>query len=308
MAVPLLIDTDMGIDDAVAACMAITSDALEVRSIVGVGGNAPVDQVVANIGRLMAATRPPDQPKIGRGLDQAAAAGPDRRARFGDDGFGNCDLPSVPMKAIDFRQVYRETIEGAEGDLVILALGPLTNLAAFFDESPELFKSVKQIHLTGGAVWTRGNATESAEFNFHRDPSAAAKLLASGLPITVTPLDVTNLVCLDESHVAHLAASGYRTGEVLAKLLRFAIEQDDEPSYGKCHVADALTVGSLLWPDLFLKTRMRLEITTRGTHAGQSKPALGGDHRERVDLLTAVNAVDFLENLLEQLCHEAFVV
>ncbi len=309
MATPILIDTDMGVDDAVAVCSAITADALDVQAIVGVRGNVPVAQVVENIGRLMAATRPPTMPTIGKGLDPSGRHLVDRRALFGDDGFGESDLPiASAAKVDDFKSVYRRTVEAAQGELVILALGPLTNLAALLDESPDLFRAVKHIHLAGGAVWTGGDATETAEFNMHLDSAAAAKVLSSGLPITVTPLDVTKLVCLDESHVAHLAASGYRTGEVLAKLLRYPLEQDVEPGYGKCYIADALTAGSLLWPDLFMKTRMRLEVVTEGAEAGRTKPALGGDPQQRVDLLTAVNAVDFLENLLEQLCHEAFVV
>lgn len=332
MAVPILIDTDMGIDDAVATCLAITADTLDVQAIVGVGGNVPIEQVVANIGRLLAATRPPTIPSIGRGLDQSAAGLTDRRALFGADGFGECDLPAAQSaKCEDFRSAYRRAITDASGELVILALGPLTNLSAMLTESPELMRAVKHIHVSGGAVWTRGNAAPNltgpqrgeagmsaspvAEFNMHRDPVAAAKVLTSGLPITVAPLDVTGLVCLDESHVAHLAASGYRTGEVLAKLLRYPLDaelrpphQDLEPGSGKCHVHDALTTGSLLWPDLFLKTRMRLDVVTDGAQAGRTKPALGGDAAQRIDLLTAVNAVDFVERMLESLCHEAFVV
>jgi inosine-uridine nucleoside N-ribohydrolase len=124
----------------------------------------------------------------------------------------------------------------------------------------------------------------------------------------VAPLDVTRLICLDESHVARLAASGYRTAEVLAGLLQHPLQRDDDPAYGKCCLHNAVTVGSIIWPNLFLKTRMRLDIVTHGAEAGRCRPALGGEESAQVDLLTAVNAVDFIENLLESLCHEAFVV
>lgn len=309
MAVPVLIDTDMGIDDAVAACLAMSSERLDVRGLVAVGGNVPSSQAVENIGRLVATIRPRALPAIGQGLDQTTPGLMDRTALFGRDGFGECDLaPARKIRPADFREVYKKAIDDAGGELVILALAPLTNIAALLDESPDLLGAVRHIYISGGAVWTQGNATPAAEFNMHRDPAAAARVLASGRPITVAPLDVSGLVALDESHVAHLAASGYRTGEVLARLLRFALEQDVEPAYGKCHVHDAITAGSLLWPDLFLKTRMRLDVVTDGPQTGRTKPALGGDSGRRIDLLTAVNAVDFLEILLESLCHEAFVV
>ena len=307
-AVPILIDTDMGVDDAAAICLAFSSPSLDVRAIVSVGGNVNADHATANIGRLVSAIKPPAVPVIGKGLDQSGKGLVDRGGPDGGAGLRGRDLPAGRSKASDFKSVYRKAIEGADGELVVFALGPLTNLAAMIANEPELMRRVKHIHLTGGAVWTQGDAFPAAEFNFHRDPAGAAAVLASKLPITVTPLDVTRLVCFDESHAAHLAASGYRTGEVLSKLLRCPIEHDAEPSYGKCHRADALTVGSRLWPDLCLKTRMRLEITTEGPQAGRSTPALGGNADERIDLLTAVNAVDFQENLLESLCHEAFVV
>jgi len=307
--VPILIDTDMGVDDAAAICLALASPELDVRAIVGVGGNVDAAQATINIGRLLAAMKPPVMPVVGRGMDQPAGGLADRRALFGEDGLGGCEFPSPDQSRVaEFSAVYKDAIEEAKGELVVVALGPLTNIAAMLDQSPDLMRRIRHLHLTGGAVWAQGDASPASEFNFHKDPTAAAKVMASRLPITVTPLDVTRLVCFDESHAAHLAASGYRTGEVLSRLMRFPIEQDIDPGYGKCHLADAVTIGSLLWPGLFLKTRMRLEIVIEGPQAGRSRPALGGAAEERIDLLTAINAVDFQENLLESLCHEAFVV
>jgi purine nucleosidase len=310
MATPLIIDTDLGIDDAVAVGLALASDSLNVRGIVGVGGNVGLDQVMKNIGRLLTALAPAKMPLVGRGMDQIVAGLADRREQFGADGLGQCDLAEGRVNAeADFVALYRQIIEESAGQVAILALGPLTNLAAMLREAPELGGKIGRIVVSGGAVWTRGNAGAGvAEFNFHRDPIAASKVLTSGLPITVAPLDVTSFICLDESHVAHLASSGSRLGQVLAKLLQFALDYDGEPGLGKTHVHDAVAASALVWPDLFMRTRMRLEVATTGTEAGRCKPQLGGDPAQRVDLLTAVNAVDLLENLLESLCHEAFVV
>lgn len=317
MATPLLIDTDMGIDDAVAVSLALAGDKLDVRAIVAVGGNVEADQVSKNIDRLLTALAPPNTPILGKGLDQTEG-GPmagkgsrlqDRRNLFGQDGLGECDLPQgKAAAAIDFREAYHQAIEAADGELEVLALGPLTNVAAILRETPDAARRIKRIYISGGAVWAQGNVRGLAEFNFHRDPLAAARVLTSGLPITIAPLDVTALVCLDESHAAHMASSGYRTGQVLAKILRYCMEHESDPGLGKTHVQDALAAGAMLWPDLFLKTRMRLEVVTAGPEAGRCKPQLGGDTTHRVDLLTAVNTVDFQENLLESLCHEAFVV
>lgn len=309
MPIPVLIDTDLGVDDAVAISLALASDALDVRAMVGVGGSVELDQVVKNIGRLLNALNPPKLPVIGRGLDQTGSGLIDRRDVFGEDGLGNWKHPEpAKVEFAEYLDVYKQVIEDANGELNILAMGPLTNLAAVMATAPELFDSVKRIYIGGGVVWAKGDAGEFTEFSFYRDPPAAEKVLSSGMTMTVAPLDVSGLVCLDQSHVAHMLASGYRTGEVSAQILEYVLEQDKEPGYGKAFVPAVLAAGSMIWPDLFLKTRMRLDMTTDGAESGRCKPGLGGDKTKHVDLLTAVNAVDFLENMLESLCHEAFIV
>ncbi|MFQ5410744.1 MAG: nucleoside hydrolase [Phycisphaerae bacterium] len=309
MTIPVLIDTDAAGDGAVALSLALAADDLDVRAITGVAGSVELDQAISNIGRLLDTLAPPSMPVIGRGLDQADSNLADRRDLFGDDGLGDWGPTSRSCNPpVDFRDVCARAIEEADGELIILALGPLTNLAAIIAEAPELARRILHVYVSGGSVWARGNVNDSAEFNFYRDPLAAEAVLSSGLAITVVPLDVTGLVCLDQSHLARMSASGYRTGEVAARVLEHALEFDGEPAYGKVFTPAAVTVGSLLWPDLFIKTRMRLDMTTRGAESGRSHPALGGDKTKQVDLLTAVNAVDLLENVLECLCHEAFIV
>jgi len=308
MATAVLIDTDMGIDDAVAVSLALASKALSTKSLVAVGGNIPVDEVVVNIGRLLRAVNPPVRPVVARGLDGPAPGVGDRRDAHGEDGLGQVFLSADDaLQATDYRTAYREAAAG-KGDLVIVCLGPLTNLAAMLENERELFRSVKDVCVSGGAVWTKGNVGEAAEYNFRRDPEAAAKVLASGLPITVVPLDVAGMIRLDESHVARLAASGSRTGEVLADILRYSLERDVEPGRGKTFVQDAVAMGGLIWPNLFLRTRMRLEVETQGPQIGRCRPALGGDRSLQVGILTVVNVVDLIENMLESLCHEEFVV
>lgn len=309
MARPILIDTDMGIDDAAALCLALAAKALDLRAVVSVGGNVDRNQATDNIRRLLGAIQPSPKPRVGVGLDPEGPLPADRRARYGGNGFGDSDLPiDETLETSGFQDVYRQAAETADGELEIVALGPLTNLAALVDRSPGFFERVKRICICGGAVWTKADGGAPAEFNFRRDPRAAARVLGAGLPISVCPLDVSRLVCLDESHAAHFAASGARAAGILAPMLRFAVESDAAPGPGKAILPDLLALGSLIWPELFLRTRMRLDIVAEGEEAGRCKPALGGDPSRRVDLLTAVNAVDFLENVLESLCRESFVV
>lgn len=308
MAAPLIIDTDMGIDDAVAVGLALSSTALDVRAVIGVGGRVGVGKVATNIGRVLTAFSPARMPVIAQGREPSAAVQMGGVVPTGKDGMGDCLLPDGQAEIEqDFLAVYRRCLEQAGDRATILALGPLTNLAALVNDAPDLKSKIARVAISGGAVWIKGNIA-ATEFNFHRDPPAAAQVLSSGLSITVAPLDVTTFLTLDESHVAHLAASGARIGQTLATLIRPALATDSPPGVGKTHIHDAVAAAALLWPDLFMRTRARLEVTTTGSDAGRCKPQLGGDAAKRVDLLTAVNAVDLQENLLESLCHEAFVV
>jgi inosine-uridine nucleoside N-ribohydrolase len=307
MALPVLIDCNMNVDGAVALCLSLGAEALDVRAVVATGGLVSANQSIDNTRRILAELKPRTWPSIGRGID--APMPRERRLNYGETGL--CDITlraaSDAPPAQDGLDVYREFL-ATDGERCVIVVGPLSTFAAVMADISVTDRDRLKVCICGGAVWTEGNAGRYVEDNFARDPAAASAACASGLPISVAPLDVTNYIALDASNVAHLAASGYRTGELAARLLEPLIEQDSEPCTGKTHVAGAVAVASVIWPDLFLKTRMRLEIDVEGPNAGRTKPGLGGDKSLHVDLLTAVNAVDLLENMLESLCHEEFVV
>lgn len=309
MAIPVLIDADVGVDDAVAICLATVSVAIDLTAVVGVGGSVPLDQVMVNIERVLGALHLEAMPHVGRGLDQSSSELKDRRELFGEDGLGNFDGPSRgTVTSVGFLDAYAQAADAAGGELNILTTGPLTNLAAAITDAPDLKRAIKQVYVCGGAVWAKGTVSDSVEFNFYRDPQAAAVVLSSGLPMTVVPLDVTGLVCLDQSHIAHLAASDRLTGQIAAQILEYSLDHPGEPAAGKTFAHGAVAAGAMIWPELFMETRMRLDMTTVGSESGRSRPGLGGNKSQQVNLLTAVNAIDFLENLLESLCQEAFIV
>lgn len=306
MALPVLLDVEMNVDGAVALCLALGAEALDLRAVVAGGGGISASQSVDNTQRILSELRPQSMPLVGIGLDAPIAC--ERTVDLGANGVCGVELPMTgEIEARSATEVYREFLSGA-GERCVITTGPLTTLAAMMTALGAEMKGLAKVCVCGGAVWTKGNASATVESNFGRDPAAAEAVCTSGLAVTVAPLDVTNYICLDASNVAHLAASGYRTGELAARVLEPLIEEDEEPSYGRTYAAGLVAVGSAIWPDLFLKTRMRLEIATGGKDAGRCKPGLGGDKSRHVDLLTAVNAVDLLENMLESLCHEEFVV
>jgi inosine-uridine nucleoside N-ribohydrolase len=309
MAIPVLIDTDMGVDDAVALALAAAAEEIDLRAVVSTGGNVDLEQATQNVARFLAVLQPSRRPLVGRGCDQTPPDLRDARHVFGEDGLGECGLPLArDAKAASYRTVYRRFLDEAGESATIVAIGPLTTLAEVLREDAVRMHRVRRIVVMGGALWRPGNIDGKAEFNFYRDPAAAATVMSSGLPITLVPLDVTQSVTLDESNVAHLAASGTPAGEWLAKMIEYPLANSIEAGPGRFVVHDALAVGSLLWPDLFVATGLGVEVERTGPRAGMTRPKICRQPAGRIDVLTAVNAVDFLENMMERLCQEKFVV
>lgn len=307
---PVLIDTDMGVDDAVAIALALSCGEVELTGLVGVGGNVSVDQATRNIGGLLAGLSPDTRPMVARGLDQDGPGLRDATHVFGQHGLGGVELP-VPADFApgSFLDAYERLVERYGRSLTVVAIGPLTNLAAVLRERPGLLAKVGQIIVMGGAIWCPGNINPWAEFNFYRDPAAAAAVLSAGLPLTVVPLDVTRQVAMDESHMAHLSRGGTRAGDLLARMIRTPIERETpESAAGSFLVHDAVAVGVLLWPRLFMRSRMGLEVVISGEQAGRTKPVVVREKSRQIGVVISVNVGELLENMIEQLCQERFVV
>jgi len=307
MAVPIIMDTDMGVDDALAVALALSTSQIHLAGMGSGGGNGSLSQATENMGRLLSGLGVEPKPPFARGLDQDDERLADATDIFGGDGLGGVKL-EVPadFSAGNYLELYEQLIEEHGRDLSIVAIGPLTNLAALQRERPGLLEKVGRIVVMGGAVWCKGNITPHAEFNFYRDPRAAAELFAADLPVTVVPLDVTRQVGLDESHIAHLVRSGIPACDLLARMVQNSLRTMENENRFMVH--DALAVGILCWPALFMQARMQLEMTVGVEQAGRCKPKVSAKRQQPMHVVISVNAVDLLETFMEQLCHEKFVV
>lgn len=311
MPLPILIDTDMGVDDAIAITLALLSEKLSVRALVSVGGNVPLLQATQNVGRLLRALRIDPQPAVGVGLDQQGRNLADARHVFGRDGLGETSWPVLePFEPQRFTKVYRTFLEQHAGEGIVVCIGPLTNLAELWRTNPSLLKQAARIVIMGGAVWCKGDVEGVAEFNFYRDPGAAELILSAGLPVTLVPLDLTGFLQMDESHVARLAGSDHPAGRFLASILEWPIRFGvGDASPGRFTVHDAAAIGCLLWPELFGGMQLAVRVCTTAPACGKCLPMPRRDtSRKAMSVLTTVGAVDFLENLLESLCSQRFVV
>ncbi len=211
----VVIDCDPGIDDAMALLMAFASEELDVRAVTTVAGNVPVHQTTENALRIAALANQTVEVAVGA---EQPLVGEHQYAKVvhGGNGLGGVELPDGGKPSSRGAvELLIDEIEKGAGELILIALGPLTNIARLLIEiSPSKVGKIKGINLMGGGVFG-GNVTPSAEFNFHSDPHAADIVFNSGVPISMYGLNVTNQALLYPADIRAIRQFG---GTVITKL------------------------------------------------------------------------------------------
>lgn len=220
---PLIIDTDPGVDDAVALLLALHSPEVDVRAVVASFGNVDLDRTLDNAGRLLALAGRTDVP-LGVGAARPLVHPPAGRAGHvhGTDGLGgraeHLPGPVAPVPGSGVALMAR-TLAGSDEPVTIASLGPLTDTAVLLAAHPELAERVERIVVMGGALGG-GNVTgAAAEFNVHADPEAAHRVLTQdAVPVTLVPLDVTLACAAGPAWLAALDGSGPVGAELAAMI------------------------------------------------------------------------------------------
>ncbi len=259
----LIIDTDPGIDDACALLAALSSPRLRVRAIVATGGNVPARQTLENVRRVLAVAQPAHVPLVGAGLDPP---GRDLHATHvhGPDGLAGVALAAAPIEAQGAQEAVARVLDATEGQVSLLALAPLTTVRWLLDEVPGFRARLRQVVVMGGAVRSPGNVSPVAEFNFWRDPEAAAAVLGAGLPLRLISLDVTERWPVTTEDLRSRLRGSSRRQRFLRQLLRYAIGTHKKLGRTGAYVHDALALAALLRPGLFRWEAMQLDVETRG--------------------------------------------
>ena len=188
----VIIDCDPGIDDALALVFAHGHPDLEVRGITTVAGNVDLDQTTANALRVRDYARMRDVPVVAGSPGPLLRPALDARHVHGSSGLGAASIPVSSSGPADGHAVdYLGAAIGAEpGEITLIAIGPLTNVALAVRRYPRLVTQVRDLVIMGGSAG-RGNVTPAAEFNIAADPEAAAIVFGAGWTVTMVGLDVT---------------------------------------------------------------------------------------------------------------------
>ena len=262
----LIIDTDPGQDDAVAILLALASPEINLLGITTVAGNAPLALTQENARKICDLAGRTDM-QVFAGLDRPLVrplvTAEHVHGRTGLDGplLPDPETPLQEQHAVDY--IIDTLRREPAGSVTLAPIGPLSNIAMAMQRAPDIIPRIRQIILMGGAYFEVGNITPAAEFNIYVDPHAAKVVFASGVPVTMMPLDVTHKALTRTDRVAALRTIGNRTGVAVAEMLEF-FERFDEAKYGSDGgpLHDPCTVAWMIAPDIFNGRPCNVEIET----------------------------------------------
>jgi purine nucleosidase len=261
---PLIIDSDPGLDDALAIGLAVARPEIDLLAVTTVGGNADVRHCTTNALRLLnlygAAGIPVAEGSAGALFGSIVRA----TEIHGEAGIGRTTLPPSPVEASREGAVdlIASILRRHPEPVVIAPIGPLTNIALLLRLHPELAQRIAHICLMGGSLG-EGNTTVSAEFNIYADPEAAAIVFELGVPITMMGLDVTHQAVLYKPALDRLRGLGTASGRVAAELVDYALAREGQ-WYGtpRMSVHDAVAVAHLAIPDLVEVAEYDVQVDT----------------------------------------------
>jgi purine nucleosidase len=305
---PILLDTDPGVDDALALLLVLSSPELELVAVTTVAGNVGLEATTRNALLLLELAGRPDvtvhageSPPLEREPVTAADV-------HGIDGLGGITGLTEAEGRLRYAAAARP-VDGSPAaesipryarqrpsEITLVALGPLTNIARAAENDPEGLHSLREIVVMGGAFRSPGNITPAAEFNIFADPEAAEKVVNLGVRLRFIPLDVTNQVLIRPDDLDQQSPGGRLRllSDLLAHTFGFYTERLGYPG---CHLHDPLAVTAVVRPDLFRFRPARIAVETAGLHTRgmtvadlrelRQPPGPNGSFAEAVDAMAA---------------------
>ncbi len=266
--IPILMDVDTGIDDAIALIVALQSDKLDIKGITAVAGNQTLDKTLKNTLDVVSFAGRKDIP-VARGAekplirDQIIA-----REVHGQTGLGSAVLPpsDITPCRLDAISLMRKILDESDKKVTLVPTGPLTDVALLLLAYPDVKEKIEKIVMMGGGAF-QGNSTPSAEFNIWVDPEAASVVFSSGLPIVLCGLDVTMKAYVTKEDIEKIKATGTKAGLFCADA--FSRYYDWYIATGRlpgCAVHDAVTIAYLIEPEIISAKPAAVKVDIDGKY------------------------------------------
>jgi purine nucleosidase len=297
----IIFDTDPGIDDACAILLALASPELSLEGLSVVHGNCSLEQGTVNALSVLELANAAHIP-VARGCElplvQPSLLAPETH---GNTGLGYAELPlpkngPIVQHAIDF---LIERILASPGEITLLAIAPLTNVALAIRQEPRIVQALKEIIIMGGALRHEGNTSALGEFNTYVDPHAAQIVYQAGIPATLVPLDVTYQCILTPADVNRLLDIDSPITKFVAEATRFYMEFHDEyQQIEGCVINDPLALGLTFAPELCTYQDLPVEVDlSGGISMGKTVADFYNYTKKPANLKVAigVHARDFIE-------------
>ncbi len=310
---PVVIDTDPGLDDALALILALRSSALDVRAITSVAGNVSVEACTQNVLRILEVLGGDSPPPVFEGCSEPLSP-PVARAQHvhAGDGIGGAST-AFPVRQLRARPAHAvdamiDLARRHSGNLTVIALGPLTNVATALAKDARAMSSIGRLIIMGGSADGRGNVTPSAEFNFYSDPSAARAVVRSGMRALLVGLNVTQRAVLGrdrfDRHLSAMPGGPLRSFLAACAGPYFDFCQKYERADG-CALHDPLAVAAAIDPSLVTTARRWCDVVatpglTRGRMHAERSPAGRAGHP--IQVAVAVDTRRFVKLFLETAC------
>jgi inosine-uridine nucleoside N-ribohydrolase len=262
----VIIDTDPGIDDALALLLAMRSPELKIEAITPVAGNVPLELTLPNALRMVEIAGRTEIPVAAGAKSPLLRRLVTATYAHGENGLGGAVFPEPKTKPVDqpAAEMIRQIIRKFPGEVTLLTIGPLTNIATALNLDSELAGLIRGLVMMGGSL-SGGNITPAAEFNIYVDPEAAKIVFQSGIPITMVGLDVTRKTSLTEDHLRELQAGQSPVSQAAATIARNAIQHNRERGFlvGP-NMHDSLAIAGFLDPSLLTLKEYYVDVETTG--------------------------------------------